>query len=233
MGVAAQNNKEWKLREQQTIQLEGAMGSFMKLSLEAPHPHSKNLCSQVRKRLLTPHSSLARESPSGWVAVDGFSFAFFSLPQVGIVDIAVDGELDLETSTRVLKAGQEGLNFTMLTHGIDLDEDFINSEAKMEGMGADAVKLVRSHASRQESVIQFQFNSSFIHPYADSPMCPFALTLSHPFPSFLPPVLLLLFPSAAPSFFPSSCPPSLTVSLQGCERSSTLDLLDPPSGTQA
>jgi hypothetical protein len=75
---------------------------------------------------------------------------------VGIVDIAVDGELDLETSTKVLKAGQEGLNFTMLTHGIDLDEDFINSEAKMEGMGADAVKLVRSRTSRQEVEIPFQ-----------------------------------------------------------------------------
>lgn len=227
------------------------MGSFMKLSLEAPHPHSKNLCSQVRRRLLTPHSRLARESSCGWVAVDGFSLAFFSLPQVGIVDIAVDGELDLETSTRVLKAGQEGLNFMMLTHGIDLDEDFINSEAKMEGMGADAVKLVRSHASRQESVIQFQFNSIHLSSIP-TPIRPCAPLLSL-FPILFPLSSLLcscfFFPLLhRPSFPHPALPHSLcrskdakgappltfwTLHRELKPRTQTLNLLNPPSGAQA
>lgn len=113
--ATSQNNKERKLREQQTIQLEGASGTFLRLAIDSPHPHSKNLCSQV-----------------------------------GIVDMCVEGELDLDASTRVLKAGQQGLDFTMLTHGIDLEDDFVNSEARMEGMGADAVRMVRRVVSLKQ-----------------------------------------------------------------------------------
>mmetsp|Transcript_46106 Transcript_46106/g.115646 ORF Transcript_46106/g.115646 Transcript_46106/m.115646 type:complete len:283 (+) Transcript_46106:185-1033(+) len=102
------NNGEWKLREQQTIELKGVSCSFLKLSVEKPHSHGKNLCGQV-----------------------------------GIVDVAVEGEVDLDQSTKLLKVGQQGLDFQMLTHGIDLDEDFVHSEAQVEGMGADAVRMVR------------------------------------------------------------------------------------------
>jgi len=109
------NNGEWKLREQQTIQLKGVSCSFLKLSVEKPHSHSKNLCGQV-----------------------------------GIVDISVEGDVDLDESTKLLKMGQQGLDFEMLTRGIDLDEDFVHTEAKVEGMGADAVRMVRRVAALKQ-----------------------------------------------------------------------------------
>ena len=126
------DNKEWRLREQQTIEINGAAGSFLKLSVDSPHAHAKNLCGQV-----------------------------------GLVNVAVEGQLDLSDSTKVhlhmhalkilllrrkfnhsacpqvLMAGREGLNFTMLTHGIDLDKEYVHAEARVEGMGADALHMVR------------------------------------------------------------------------------------------
>mmetsp|Transcript_15805 Transcript_15805/g.31176 ORF Transcript_15805/g.31176 Transcript_15805/m.31176 type:complete len:289 (-) Transcript_15805:109-975(-) len=102
------NNGEWRMREQQTIPLNGVSGSFLRLTIEKPHSHAKNLCGQV-----------------------------------GLVDIVVEGDVDLDESTKLLKVGREGLDFQMLTHGIDLEEDFVHAHAQVEGMGVDAVRMVR------------------------------------------------------------------------------------------
>ncbi len=40
-------------------------------------------------------------------------------------------------------ACMQSLDFVMLTHGIDLEEDFVHAEARSEGLSVDAVRLIR------------------------------------------------------------------------------------------
>lgn len=63
--------------------------------------------------------------------------------QVGIADIAVEGDIHLDESTRIMKTGQEGLNFQMLLQGIDLEEDFLHAEAKNSGTDPTAGIMIR------------------------------------------------------------------------------------------
>uniref|UniRef100_A0A7S4PDC0 Centrosomal protein CEP104 N-terminal domain-containing protein n=1 Tax=Guillardia theta TaxID=55529 RepID=A0A7S4PDC0_GUITH len=63
--------------------------------------------------------------------------------QIGIADIAVEGDIHVGDSSKLLQAGQQGLGFQMLLHGIDLHEDFLSAEAKSAGVNTMAGKFLR------------------------------------------------------------------------------------------
>lgn len=63
--------------------------------------------------------------------------------QVGLVSVAIDGSIHLEKSTHMLKAGQNGLDFQLLLQGIDLEEDFVHSEALAAGLDTAAGRMLR------------------------------------------------------------------------------------------
>lgn len=62
--------------------------------------------------------------------------------QVGLVSVALMGSVHLEKSTQTLRSGQQGLDFQLLLHGIDLEEDFVHSEAKAAGLDTGADLLI-------------------------------------------------------------------------------------------
>lgn len=63
--------------------------------------------------------------------------------QVGLVSMLFEGSVHLDKSTRALQAGQEGLDFQLLLQGIDLEEDFVHSEARAAGLETAAGRMIR------------------------------------------------------------------------------------------
>jgi centrosomal protein CEP104 len=63
--------------------------------------------------------------------------------QVGLVSVALEGTIHLDKSTAALKAGQQGLDFQLLLQGIDIEEDFVHSEAKAAGLETAAGRMIR------------------------------------------------------------------------------------------
>ena len=63
--------------------------------------------------------------------------------QVGLVSVALEGSIHLEKSTHLLQAGQQGLDFQLLLQGIDIEEDFVHSEAQAAGLDTAAGRMIR------------------------------------------------------------------------------------------
>lgn len=63
--------------------------------------------------------------------------------QVGLVSVVPEGSIHLEESARALKHGQDGLDFQLLLQGIDVEEDFVHSEAKAAGLETAAGRMIR------------------------------------------------------------------------------------------
>ena len=63
--------------------------------------------------------------------------------QVGLVSVVPEGSIHLDKSTLALKSGQQGLDFQLLLQGIDIEEDFVHSEAKAAGLDTVAGRMIR------------------------------------------------------------------------------------------
>jgi len=63
--------------------------------------------------------------------------------QVGLVSVVLEGSIHLQKSARALQAGQQGLDFQLLLQGIDVEEDFVHSEARAAGLETAAGRMIR------------------------------------------------------------------------------------------
>lgn len=63
--------------------------------------------------------------------------------QVGLVSVKFEGTIHLDKSVRALAAGQQGLDFQLLLQGIDVEEDFVHSEARAAGLETAAGRMIR------------------------------------------------------------------------------------------